>query len=210
MSGGRQSYYEIQLSNASLIVAFLLAVAIGVAVFMFGVMVGRRQVTPVDEATPSEGVVEQLGAGGDERAGSLGGDELDFQQQLREPVQEAPGAQPGRPFEASSEPTTTGAAEPSAEASSPSVADDLPAADPSLASGFVIQVKSTPNRSDAENLQAALAGAGFPAFVVSGDVRGRVFYRVRVGRYRTRAEAERVAAVLSRRPEVDETWVTEG
>ena len=39
---GKQSYYEIQLSNGSLIAAFLVAAAVGVTVFVLGVDGGSR------------------------------------------------------------------------------------------------------------------------------------------------------------------------
>ena len=90
--------------------------------------------------------------------------------------------------------------------SSTSPSLQLPAHDPAIASGYVVQVRATPDRAAADALQAALAGAGFPAFVVSGDN----LYRVRVGRYRNEGDAERVAALLDARADIDETWITQG
>ena len=52
---GKQSYYEIQLSNGSLIAAFLVAAAVGVTLFVLGVMVGREQ---GPQALPESGWVE--------------------------------------------------------------------------------------------------------------------------------------------------------
>ena len=62
----------------------------------------------------------------------------------------------------------------------------------------------------AGRVAASLATAGFPAFVVSSDVNGTMMYRVRVGRYREQAAAERVAVALSGRGDIVDTWITQG
>lgn len=218
-ASGKQSFYEIQLSNSSLIVAFVIAVGLGVAVFMLGVMVGRGQAPqPVDE----QGWVESLGAdGGEPAAGAVEEEEpaedLDFYERVEDPVdgQETadagdsggPGAAAADDEADADEAEAQGGGD--ADASSGETAD-LPAADPSIATGFVVQVKATPNRADADALQAALAAAGYPAFVVQADVGGNTTYRVRVGRYGSRDDAERVSAALEGRSDVESTWVTEG
>jgi cell division septation protein DedD len=71
-------------------------------------------------------------------------------------------------------------------------------------------VRSTTEKPEADDLQSTLSGAGFPAFVVSVEVDGRTYYRVRVGRYRTPVDARAVEALLVRRSDVESTWVTEG
>ena len=218
---GKQSFYEIQLSNSSLIMAFLVAVGLGVAVFMLGVMVGRGQ---APQALPDGGFAEALGPEEGEDATATA--ELGFHERVQEPVGDEGGAggdQPaaagaGTADEDTAGPVAEAAPEPEGRGSETAAAQDdaepdangLPDHDPAMASGHVIQVKSTPDRSAADNLQVALASAGFPAFVVSADVGGSTTYRVRVGRYRNRADAERVAAVLGDRSDVDATWVTEG
>jgi cell division protein FtsN len=73
-----------------------------------------------------------------------------------------------------------------------------------------VQVRSTPVRLDADSLQSALATAGLPAFVVSTEVSGVTYYRVRVGRYHSKGEADIIEAELLTRSDVDTTWVTEG
>ena len=215
---GKQSFYEIQLSNSSLIMAFLVAVGLGVAVFMLGVMVGRGQ---APQALPDGGFVEALGPEEGEDATATA--ELGFHDRVQEPVGGEGDAGGEQPAPAAAGTVDDDTAAPVAEATpqgpGPETAaaeDDepdangLPDHDPAMASGHVIQVKSTPDRSAADDLQVALASAGFPAFVVSADVGGSTTYRVRVGRYRSRADAERVAAVLGERSDVDATWVTEG
>ncbi len=196
---GKQSFYEIQLSNGSLIVAFLVAVGLGVAVFMLGVMVGRGQgPRPLLDG----GLVEALG---DENgpAPPIDPSDTDFLERL----EETPQGSNDSPVAAA----TARQPEPEPMAPPPVArTNNLPIADPSIASGFVVQVKATSNRDEADTLQASLASAGFPAFVVSGDVEGTMMFRVRVGRYRNESAAEQVAVALSGRRDIVDTWITQG
>ena len=192
---GKPSFYEIQLSNGSLIVAFLVAVTLGVAVFMLGVAVGRGQapqdVIDDDWVQPSPG--ESSGAE------ELPGTDDEFFSQVLEPTED--GATP---------PVAGPETQPAGEEISPPVAEQLPPHDASLALGWVVQVKAVPDRDVAAALQEALELDGFPTFVVSADVAGTITYRVRVGRYGDESAAQRVALALSRRSDIDETWITEG
>lgn len=213
---GKQSFYEIQLNNGSLIAAFLVAVALGVGVFMLGVMVGRGQ---AQQAAADAGWVEEPVTAQD---GETAGDdaiEPEFFEKVQEPDQDtattpAGGEEQGAPAdesvadEAAGDDSTAGTA-PVATRSQP---EDLPAADPSLppGSGWVVQVKATPQRSEAAELQATLAAAGFDAFIEEDDSSGTLMYRVRVGRYQAEADARRVESVLASRPDVSGTWVTRG
>lgn len=213
---GKQSFYEIQLNNSSLIAAFLVAVALGVAVFMLGVMVGRGQVA---DGPGDGGWAEESFAAGEETAEDEGID-TEFFEKVQETDAEA--ADPATEAEASPSSETTPdeempdeetPAEQEAPATDPRTPPDgLPAADPALppGSGWVVQVKATPQRSEAAELQAALAASGFDAFIEEYASGGRTNYRVRVGRYEDEADARRVETALARRPDVSGTWVTRG
>jgi cell division protein FtsN len=62
---------------------------------------------------------------------------------------------------------------------------------------WTIQVSSFRSRALAEELRARLATRGFDAYLLSAATEeGRVRYRVRVGSYQSRTDAERVAADL--------------
>lgn len=61
---------------------------------------------------------------------------------------------------------------------------------------FVTQVASLGSSEGAQQLADKLRGQGFSAFVESAEVRGRTYYRVRVGPDSSRANAERTAARL--------------
>ena len=204
---GKRSFYEIQLSNSSLIVAFVIAVGLGIAVFMFGVMVGRGQVI---ESGPGEDLVELFPSGAEPLDSSQATADLQFDASVREPMAGGDdSAAPADPAAQSQDPAPQ-RQEPRPQRQEPQ-AIGLPAHDPSIASGFVVQVKATESRSDANSLQAQLATVGYPAFVVSGEsAGGATVFRVRVGRYRTKADAERVAALLSQRSDIKDTWITQG
>lgn len=64
-----------------------------------------------------------------------------------------------------------------------------PAAD---TGGFTIQVRSSPNEADAKQFADSLKSAGFDAYVMRADLGGKgVWFRVRVGRFQSREEAQR-------------------
>ena len=214
---GKQSYYEIQLSNGSLIAAFLVAAAVGVTVFVLGVMVGRGQ---APQALPEAGWTEPLAANG-------GGDSGPAPMQEAEPIVDidtenaALGTDGTGTDDAGTDDTGTDATAPpfedrvgedeaAAASGQPAAPAGLPTNDPALASGWVVQVKSTENVQEARVLQEELSKSGFPSFMVQADVRGQSTWRVRVGRYGTQADAEQVAAALSGRTDIEATWVTQG
>jgi hypothetical protein len=72
---------------------------------------------------------------------------------------------------------------------------------------YTIQVSSWPSRSDADRVVRRLGGLGFDAYVAEGFVKGRTWYRVRVGRYPTTGDAQTAAANLKSVNE-NGVWVT--
>lgn len=199
----KQGFYEIQLNNRHLIGAFVAAVVLGVVVFGLGVMVGREHAPMVVE---DGGWVEEGLAEGDaptEDAEAM--DRLEFYDKVEEPTADAAGdATSSPPSDRHPEERDDGGA--TADRAGP----DLPAPDPSLSEGWVVQVKSSTERTTADDLQESLAETGYPAFVISADVDGTTYFRVRVGRYRTEADARAVARALSGRGDIESTWVTRG
>ena len=83
------------------------------------------------------------------------------------------------------------AAPPAAAATAPTA---TAVADPAL---WTVQVSAFRSRFLAEDLRARLGARGLDAYVVSSATEGgQVRYRVRVGAYASRGDAERVAAEL--------------
>jgi len=107
------------------------------------------------------------------------------------------------------EPARSESAKADAAKSGPARADARPSAggipavdDPKR--GWVIQVAAVKTRDEAEGLAKELGSKGYSAFILSGN--SNVF-RVRVGGYKSKRDAETVAAKLRREERIN-PWVT--
>lgn len=206
-------------------VAFLAVGALGLLLlfFLLGVLYGSRLQVPV-AAEPAETPAEEpLPPAGEEGETSLG---------LTEEEPAAPDRPRERVFELTGEPIGAGeGAEDSArmaEAPPPPPAPEprkpAPAAapppppreappragsEPGQASirpapgEYTIQVGSFTESADARSLAGRLADKGYRTYVVSGDVNGRTYYRVRFGRFRSREEATRQAERFKQSQKMD-------
>jgi len=66
------------------------------------------------------------------------------------------------------------------------------------AAPYIVQVLATHDAAVARRMRDRLAARGFPAIVMEDRSSGQAVYRVRAGRYRTRAEADAASRVLRR------------
>ena len=73
---------------------------------------------------------------------------------------------------------------------------------------YVIQVFSSPDQAQAERIRGKLVGGGQKAFLSPIDRGGRTMYRVRIGPFKSRADAQGVADKVRKGYKLD-TWVTE-
>ena len=219
-------YYEVQLNNKQLVFFFMAAVAISVVVFLCGVMVGRgvRDATlaaggnsilskpPVGESGRS---MQTTVPPADVRS------ELDFPKRLEAEKVDAelqsPAGNPeqlvasARKSKKTRKPTEPSAREGSiSDASkgasakpkkSPPTSTPAPrpaSADPGVIGGergaFTIQVVALRTQEGAASLVKRLKDASYRAYLEPGGSAG--LYRVRVGRFASRVEAEQVAVQL--------------
>ena len=148
-------------------------------------------------------------------------DRLTFYKTLTAPTLDLPPAQPSHPpkveerivpHETAARPERQPAvaarpAPASGSQTAPAVAESAPAPSPVPGSGgsgpatparpWTVQVSSFRSRGLADELRSRLQARGFDAYLVRvATDEGRVWHRVRVGGYSTRAEAERVATEL--------------
>ena len=211
-------YYEIQLNNKQLVFFFMAAVAIAVVVFLCGVMVGRG-VRDAALAAGGTSIISGPGAGQSLKSAVAPADvrrELDFPQRLEADEAESrladqvsnpeklvasvtrstrprDGARP-----AAESPRTVAEVEPAP--SSPSASDAevprsvAPALIGSERGAFTIQVVALKTEAAAESLVNRLKEARYRAYLEPGGSAG--LYRVRVGRFESRSEAEQVATAL--------------
>ncbi|HVR98000.1 MAG TPA: SPOR domain-containing protein [Thermoanaerobaculia bacterium] len=94
------------------------------------------------------------------------------------------------------------------EATPSKTAQAAPPSGSGRAGDVVIQVFSSPEQDQAERIQARLARGGHKAFLSPVEVAGRTMYRVRIGPFNSRDEAQRVAEQVRKGYKLD-TWVTE-
>ncbi|MEK7250429.1 MAG: SPOR domain-containing protein, partial [Bacteroidota bacterium] len=78
---------------------------------------------------------------------------------------------------------------------------------PAGTGNYTVQVSSWPTRSDADRVVNRLSKSGFDAYVAEGFVKGRKWFRVRVGRYATSADAQAAATKLMSVNE-NGVWIT--
>jgi len=98
-----------------------------------------------------------------------------------------------RPASAAGKPAETTKATPPAPAKPAPVLTPEPAG-----AGFAIQVAALKEPTDADAIVKRLAGKGYPAYVVAPAKGTPAMYKVRVGKYKDRHEADSVAARLQK------------
>jgi cell division septation protein DedD len=219
-----EAFHEIQLNGKQLVFLFMAATVVSVVIFLCGVMVGRG--VRAQAATDSTNVDSTMiaadeparaerapadpapAAGGPQAAappdppetGSGYFNDLTKGEGAKPaavaPRQEPKAAAPERP---APPPPAETVEQPAAAAAAP------PAAVTS--GGFAVQIAALRDRSEADAIVKRLAGKGYQAFVVNPVPGKPPVYRVQVGRFADRGEAEKIAARL-RSEEQFSPWVT--
>ncbi|HEX3129155.1 MAG TPA: SPOR domain-containing protein [Thermoanaerobaculia bacterium] len=161
------------------------------------------QATPSPTPTPEDTtLLDDLGGGGDEEAVA----DPDLPEGRRRHGRRGRNAAQGDEEE-------TAAAAPAVPTPSPTPArpaSPRPAvSEPRVASGqLVIQVFSTADMDQAESVRGRLVKGGHKAYLSPVQVGGRTMYRVRIGPFDSRDQAQKVAEQVRKGYKLD-TWVTE-
>ena len=127
---------------------------------------------------------------------------------VREPVAEKVSAPPPAAAASKEPPAPAVPAPRNARPSSvPAPAAAMQASDPS-GPGFSVQVAAYRDRGEADSLAKRLTDKGYPAFVLA-PVKGTstAYFRVRVGKYKTRKDAEAVEARLQTAEKLSNAWI---
>jgi cell division septation protein DedD len=212
-------FHEIQLSGKQLVFLFMTGTVVTVLIFLLGVQVGRNarieNATVVDgadtlaagspppaAATPSQAVA----AGGPPAAeppapATEPDDELSYAKRLQAD------SAPAEKLKAPSPPSEASApkAAPPAPPPSPTSRATVPnqgAENGSRPGAWIVQVISLQDRAAAATIATRLTGKGYPAFVLDPAPGAPAIYRVQVGGYADRRDAEQA----SRRLEKDEQF----
>jgi cell division septation protein DedD len=214
-----EGVHEIQLNGKQLVFMFMAVTVVAVVIFLCGVMVGRgvrapRAIEQADAAIeapadPTAAVqTSSPPSSADAPAPSApvsSPEKLTYADRLstttpppetlREPVlQEAKAPAPVK-----TPPPIPAPAPPAAKTSKPAASES--------AGGFVVQVAAVKERSEADTIAKRLASRGFPSFVTAPSAGAARVYRVRVGKYNDRREAESIARRLEKEEQF-KPWIT--
>jgi cell division septation protein DedD len=222
-------FHEIQLSGKQLVALFLVTTTVIVIVFLCGVKVGRgardaqvdepesapaaATLTPPPVQTAAPPATELPAPAADAQ------DDLSYHKALQgegtpqETLKrhEEPKAAPASPPAAALKPAPAAAsAAPIPVATSAKVpapaADNLPTAGRS--GTWAVQVIATRDRAMAASVLKRLASKGYPAFLVNPPANAKdAYYKVHIGRYNDRGEAEKVSLRI-KKEEQFQSWIT--
>ena len=229
------AFHEIQLNGKQLVFLFMVTTVVLSVAFLSGVFVGRGvrlergaalaeagAVSPVTtpdlvasrEATPAAGsdpTVAPPPPAVDELSYFS---RLEKQGQPEEDLKPAGAARAEKPRDTpvqKHEPVAPAPPSPAPPASNASVAPtssgDASLAEPS-GPGFVLQISALNERAPAELIAKRLSAKGYAAYVTSPAAGAQArMYRVRIGKFRTRREAEAIAAKVEKEEQI-KPWIT--
>ncbi len=210
-----EGFHEIQLSGKQLVFLFMIAVVVLVATFLLGVQIGRSvkgdrslDATTADAATvtsPSPAPAASQPAA----AASAGPpateppapapepeDELSYAKRLQgdkaPPEKLQSPASAAHPAEhKTSESSRASTQAPPSKANAAAAAGGQPGA-------WVVQLTALKDRGEAAGIATRLTAKGYPAFVLDPVAGEPVYYRVQVGGYADRPQAEQIAHRLEK------------
>ena len=223
-----EGFHEIQLNGKQLVFLFMAATVVSVVIFLMGVFVGRgvraERGSVADTSTPVSTVADSSPApapatavpaappaGSDPTAAAPpkeAAEDLSYfsrlekskppAEKLKAPAERAEGV-PAKRAE------TAPAAAPPPKAA-PADAPAASAAEPN-GQGYAVQIAALNVRSDAEAIAKRLSNKGYSAYVVAPPDGTPSVFRVRVGKFPTKREAETIAAKLQKEEQF-KPWVT--
>jgi hypothetical protein len=215
-------FHEIQLSGKQLVFLFIVTTTVIVVVFLCGVKVGRgaraAQADDPDQGAAAAAVSQPqpaapaapLDSAAPTEAPAPPGEAPD----LSYPDRLKGTAPPDEKLKAQPDPEPAAKPDPAPKAAPPALARQSAAPGPAdvptsgRAGTWVVQVIATRDRGMATSIVKRLRGKEYPAFLVdpaSGP--GPGYYKVHVGRYSDRGEAERVSQRI-KKEEQFQSWIT--
>ena len=217
-----EAFHEIQLNGKQLVFMFMAATVVAVVIFLCGVMVGRGvQVPRVGDtiAAAPEVLIDPTAAAPEPTAGASTTDApltaqetLTYAERLESPDPPAETLKPA--VEAASLPPAPAAPAPQPAPQPVAPAPASPAAvqaSDTLAepkgTGWVVQVAAVRERAEAEIIAKRLAGKGYPAFITTPASSAARVFRVRVGKYTDKREADTISARLEKEEQF-KPWIT--
>ena len=222
-----EGFHEIQLNGKQLVFLFMAATVVSVVIFLCGVMVGRgvrgpqSTVAAIDSgpavaAEPPARSTPPATARGSAPASSApqtstpppepAEDGADYYKQLTEAeAGAAPKVAPPASPERRAAATPASVERPVDKPAPPPTSAAPPAA--VTGGGFVVQIAALRDRTEADTIVKRLAVKGYQAFVVNPVPGKPPVYKVQVGRFAERGEAEKIAVRLKSEEQFS-PWVT--
>ena len=194
-------FHEIQLNGKQLVFLFMLATVVSVVIFLCGVLVGRgvraeRSVAaaeagvnvPATEPAPAAAAAPAPAPAGSDPTAAAPPPAVDDLTYFNRLEKQKPAPEQLK----TSAPKTTAAAK-----SAPAEARRAEPAPPSAGQNWTVQIAALTVRGEAEAIATRMTSKGYPAYVVSPPD-GTSVYRVRVGKFPTRREAETLRSRLEK------------
>ena len=209
-------FHEIQLNLKQLVFLFMAATVVSVVIFLLGVLVGRGVLTSRGPVDAADQVAADAGAAPPPAGGaatsttpSTAGEKLTYANRLNAtqpaPEQLKPAEPP--PTVRESPPPAAAIPAPAPPAAAPATAAPAPTSAPAnrpavpaepAGPGYAIQVAALAKLQEAEAIASRLKSKGYEAYVVSPSAGAPSVFRVRVGKFKDRREADSVAARLQK------------
>ncbi|MBI2533455.1 MAG: SPOR domain-containing protein [Deltaproteobacteria bacterium] len=178
--------------------AFALA---SVIIFFLGVFTGKgieeRRIVKMEEP-PVKIPIKPAAPGGPAGQGGTTKEEMTFYNTLTKPT----GAEPSAEQKPKATKPAEKTAKPESKESKPQTKEAPPAPKPAppvktaeskeSGKGWTVQVNAFPDEKSAKTWVDRLKNKGYNAYVAEVNVKGKIWYRVRVGQYGTREEAKKV------------------
>ena len=210
-------FHEIQLSGKQLVFLFMATTVVSVVIFLCGVLVGRGVNTerPSDATAamamaapaPESSPVADTGPPAAEPPVPAGDADDDYTYAKRLESDKPPVEKLRPETDATTRPAAAERARP-ARSADKSAEKPAETAAPSARPGvWVVQLVALKDRSAASAIVSRLSAKGYPAFVVSPAAGAPSIYRVQVGRYDDRREAEQVARRLEKEEQF-KPWIS--
>lgn len=212
-----EGLHEIQLNGKQLVFLFMAGTVAAVVIFLCGLMVGRNLHVPrleaaaattetvTDPTRPVDALPPAPASTNDGTPPVTIGEKLTYPEQLEapkpidEPLRDDPQSRndlkPKRGEQLTPAPAKPAAAE-----------KPLAAAEPAGA-GWTVQVQAVNSREEADAIARRLNAKKYPAFVTQTGSGNLVKYRIRVGKYEKKQDAENMKATLERKEQF-KPWVT--
>jgi len=211
----------MHLSDKQLVFVFMTATAAAVVVFLFGVFVGRG-VRDVKGPIPENGMAASAdvvpdAAGADapltdaaarQGGAGAGGDALSYPERLGKtpPVEQLKPAPPPVGDRPGDVPPPEVPAEPLADAPPPTASTPAAVAAPAP---YTVQVAAVKSRNEADAITRQLKAKGYDAYVFVPDGGDRLgVFRVRIGAFKDKRQADMLAERLLRQDKRYKPWVT--